>query len=178
MTVTSNDPGIVFIRDVCGVNEERARELFEAGGSAERGIDIFFSIQQESANAVSKLHDVPPANKKIKSSHSNDEPQSLPSDKNRLTTAVVKNSRERLNYLLLATCFEEMTGTTKRLAKLDSLKKLFMQLIHEVGGIGGTEESRASDGVILAQAMDLILGSHLKLQVSWSAVSKDRKSVV
>ena len=177
MTVTSNDPGIVFIQDVCGVNEERARELFEAGGSAERGIDIFFSIQQESANAVSKLHDVPPANKKIKSSHSNDEPQSLPSDKNLLTAAVVTDSRERLNYLLLATCFEEMTGTTKRLAKLDSLKKLFMQLIHEVGGIGGTEESRASDGVILAQAMDLILGSHLKLQVSWSAVSKAVMSV-
>ena len=177
MTVTSDDPGLVFIREVCGVNEERARELFEAGGSAERGIDIFFSSQDESAPAVSIFHDVPPANKKIKSNHSN-ESQSLSSDKDSLTAVVVvTDPTSRLNYLLLATCFEEMTGTTKRLAKLDSLKKILTQIIHEVGGIGGTEESRTNDGVILAQTMDLILGSHLKLQVSWSAVSKAVMSV-
>ena len=71
-----------------------------------------------------------------------------------------------------------MTSTTKRLAKLQSLKRLLIQVIDAVGGIGGTEASRAQDGAVFAQTMDLLLGnSALTLQVSWAAVSKAVMSV-
>ena len=61
-TVTSEDPSIQFIQDVCEVSEDRARELFEAGGSTERAIDIFFSHQAHEQ----QLNESPPPAKKRK----------------------------------------------------------------------------------------------------------------
>ena len=205
-----NNPGSLrFIQDVCGVNKERAQELLEAGGSAERAIDIFFSQKipaprrdddddgdgDEAPAKKTKLNSVnstesmqtkqtaffSPAKRNVKT----DVPQKVITTLAFKSTNVARqkdiaathdmsqsSSDSRLHYLALATCFEKITGTPKRLAKLDALKQLLMQIMSSVGGIGGTGPSRTPDATILTQTMDLMLGSSLQLQVSISAVSK------
>lgn len=88
------------------------------------------------------------------------------------------NSDDRLLYLRLAEAFATMADTTKRLAKLAALQQVLRGIIDAVGGIGqGNEVSRQEDGLILQYAIDMIVGSTLKLQVSGSAVTKAVMSV-
>jgi DNA ligase-1 len=82
----------------------------------------------------------------------------------------------RLQYGALAEAFSEMVGTTKRNAKLDSLKKVLNGIVEALGGIADTG-CREVDGNTLCRALELILGSGIKLQVSGSAVSKAIQSV-
>jgi DNA ligase 1 len=88
----------------------------------------------------------------------------------------------RLQYAALAEAFSEMVGTTKRNAKLDTLKKVLTGIVEALGGIIGDNNnnnknnihSRQEDGNTLCCALELILGagSCFTLQVSGSAVSK------
>jgi len=183
IVISNNDKSVLqLLQDVCGVTEARAQELLEAGGSTERAIDIFFSHQPQVATTSSHLV---ASNKKRKerdniasSSRSNDtRPHpTLFLDHSKRTQQQQQQSPHdpRLDYLALATCLAEMTGTTKRLAKLSTLKLFFKQTIEAVGGMGvGTEASRAHDGTLFTQAMCLLLGCPgVTLNVSWSAVSK------
>jgi DNA ligase 1 len=206
VTSDNTNPGsLQFIQDVCGVNEERAQELLEAGGSTERAIDIFFSQKIPVPHDDHDDHKAPAKRIKLNSppptasrqprqgaffrpaerSDKTDLPQKVTTPFASKSANVARqkdvaathdmprsSSDSRLHYLALATCFAKMTSTPKRLAKLDALKLLLMQIITSVGGIGGTEPSRIPDATILTQTMDLMLGSGLQLQVSWSAVSK------
>lgn len=80
---------------------------------------------------------------------------------------------DRLQYARLAEAFAMMADTTKRLAKLDILQQVLRDIIDGVGGTGhGDEVTRREDGKILQYAIELIVGSTLKLQVSGSAVTK------
>lgn len=84
--------------------------------------------------------------------------------------AVITDSR--LHYGALATAFCEMVATTKRLAKLDSLKTALIGIVTALGGIGD-DTDRTNDGDVLCKALELVLGAgNIKLQVSGSAVSK------
>ena len=87
----------------------------------------------------------------------------------RMDNSVVTDPR--LQYGALAEAFSEMVNTTKRNAKLDSLKKVLTGIVEALGGIGDMS-NREEDGDTLCRALELILGSGITLQVSGSAVSK------
>jgi DNA ligase-1 len=212
-TENVDETSLVFVQDVCGVNRERALELFVAGGSVERAVDIHFQGMHQTADesqpkSIGKRKQSSPIarspakqvtlssffsgkrrddvqsqsdlNAKHHDATSMDTKQSanqpLSSAIQEKTTSVIKlddsaTDDPRLQYGALAEAFSEMVGTTKRNAKLDSLKKVLTGVVEALGGIGDSS-NREEDGDTLCRALQLILGSGIKLQVSGSAVSK------
>ncbi|CAB9498376.1 DNA ligase 1 [Seminavis robusta] len=87
----------------------------------------------------------------------------------------------RLSYNTLSKAFTEMTSTTKRNAKLNTLKMVLIGVIEAVGGIDTETSSREADGQTLTCALELISGkislpnsttvAPVPLQVSGAAVS-------
>mmetsp|Transcript_26506 Transcript_26506/g.40231 ORF Transcript_26506/g.40231 Transcript_26506/m.40231 type:complete len:809 (+) Transcript_26506:83-2509(+) len=123
---------------------------------------------------LSNLHD-----KKLQASRNEDlqqeqEQKKLP-DLSLNKTGLIENKitrEDRLQYLRLAEAFTKMAETSKRLVKLDAMQNVLRDIIEAVGGIGGDEESRKEDAKVLQYAIELTVGSTLKLQVSGAAVSK------
>lgn len=130
-------------------------------------------IESTLKSSVSELmkNRASPQNKNVQKEQEHQNSPNVDSDGSVLMKAEI-TQENCVQYSRLAEAFAMMAETSKRLIKLDALQNAFRDIIENMGGIGGDERSRQKDAQVLQYAVELTIGSSLKLQVSGAAVSK------